>query len=193
MTTSTNVQTFVITSDMVKLVIEGASKTRAAEGSKKKAAEALAAAGGRGHFFTKEAVKDGLITAETFTGLQASIAAGLLTKAEFALWASGSKAAKAAGKQDERNDLTSDVNSYLAGFRKMIEGAWAKLNPEAAALEAAEAEAEAEEAEAAPEVTGAELRKRLLDLIADVAASDCESACYVLECLNEAEAKMVNW
>ena len=201
MTTSSNVQTFTITADMATMVREGAAKERAAFGSKKKGAEAIAAAGGRGAMFTKEAVKDKIITAETLASLQGSIAAGLLTKAEFTLWASGSKAAKKAGKQEERNALTSEVNAYLASFRKMIETAWAKLNPEAAALEA-EAEAEAvavavavaeAEAEAVPEVTGAELRKRLIDLIADVAASNVANRDSILECLNSAEADMASW
>ena len=140
--------------------------------------------------FTKDGVKDGLISAETLVGIQGSIAAGLLSKTEFALWAGGSKAAAAAGLQAERNALTSNVNKYLSHFRGMIETAWAALNPEAAALEAEEAE-EAEEA-AAP-VTGADLRKRLLDLITDVAASDLENASFILESLNDAEALMVNW
>ena len=142
--------------------------------------------------FTKAGVTAGLITQETFAGLQGSIASGLLSKPEFALWASGSKAAAAAGLQAERNALTSEVSKYLSHFRAMIETAWANLNPEAAALEAAALEAEAEEAEAAP-VTGADLRKRLLDLIADVAAADLESRDYVLECLNDAESRMTNW
>jgi hypothetical protein len=192
--TTSNVQAFIITSDMATLVREGAAKERAASGSKKKAAEAIAAAGGRGAMFTKEAVKDKIITAETLTALQGSIAAGLLTKAEFTLWASGSKAAKKAGKQEERNALTSEVNAYLASFRKMIETAWVKLNPEAAALEAAELEADDDEGdEAAPEVTGADLRKRLIDLIADVAASNVANRESILECLNSAEADMAAW
>ena len=63
MTTST-VQTFIITSEMATLVREGAAKERSATGTKKKAAEAIAAAGGRGAMFTKDGVKDGLISAE---------------------------------------------------------------------------------------------------------------------------------
>jgi len=191
--TNSTLQTFIITSDMATLVREGAAKERGAIGAKKKAAEAIAKAGGRGEMFTKEAVKGGLITQETFASLQGEIAAGLLTKAEFTLWAAGAKAAKAAGKQDERNDLTSNVSKYLASFRAMIETAWRDLNPEAAALEAEKAE-EAEEAEeAAAPVTGDVLRQRLLDLITDVAASDLENASFVLESLNDAEALMVNW
>jgi hypothetical protein len=187
--TTSNVQAFIITSDMATLVREGAAKERAASGSKKKAAEAIAVAGGRGHMFTKDGVKSGLISAETLAGIQGSIAAGLLSKTEFTLWASGSKAAAAAGLQTERNKLTSEVNTYLAGFRGMIETAWRALNPEAAALEAEEAEAEAE---AAP-VTGADLRKRLIDLIADVAAVSLENQADILESLNDAEMMMVNW
>jgi hypothetical protein len=193
MTTST-VQAFIITSDMATLVREGAAKERTATGSKKKAAEAIAQAGGRGEMFTKAGVTAGLISAETLAGIQGAIAVGLLSKTEFTLWAAGSKAAAAAGLQTERNTLTSNVNKYLASFRAMIETAWAALNPEAAALESEEAEEadEAEEGEAAS-VTGADLRKRLLDLIADVAASDMDEACFVLEALNEAEALMTNW
>ena len=185
--TTSNVQTFVITSKMSTLVREGAAKERGAMGAKKKAAEAIAEAGGRGHMFTKDGVTDGLISAETFVALQGEIAAGLLTKAEFTLWASGSKAAAAAGLQSERNALTSNVNKYLASFRAMIETAWVRLNPEAAALETEALEAE--EVEGAP-VTGDMLRKRLLDLITDVAASDLENASFILESLNEAESLM---
>ena len=189
--TTSNVQAFVITSDMATLVREGAAKERTATGSKKKAAEAIAAAGGRGEMFTKAGVTAGLISAETLAGIQGSIAAGLLSKTEFTLWASGSKAAAAAGLQTDRNALTSNVNKYLASFRAMIETAWAALNPEAAALEAEEAE-EGEEGEAAS-VTGADLRKRLLDLIADVAASDLEYREMILADLNCAEGRMSNW
>ena len=192
MTTST-VQAFIITSEMATLVREGAAKERTATGSKKKAAEAIAQAGGRGEMFTKAGVTAGLISAETLAGIQGSIAAGLLSKTEFTLWAAGSKAAAAAGLQTERNTLTSNVNKYLASFRAMIETAWAALNPEAAALEAEEAE-EAEEGETETPITGADMRKRLLDLIADVAAavnfSDQKEA---LERLNEAEALMTTW
>jgi hypothetical protein len=191
---NSTVQTFIISNEMATLIREGAAKERNATGAKKKAAEAIAEAGGRGAMFTKDGVKDGLISAETLAGIQGAIAAGLLSKAEFTLWAGGSKAAAAAGLQTERNALTSNVNKYLSHFRGMIETAWANLNPEAAALEAeAEAEeAEAEEAEAAP-ITGDVLRKRLLDLITDVAASDLENASFILESLNDAEALMVNW
>ena len=188
--TNSTVQTFIITSDMATLVREGAAKERGAIGAKKKAAEAIAKAGGRGAMFTKDGVTAGLITQETFAALQGEIAAGLLTKDQYTLWVAGPKAAKAAGKQDERNDLTSNVSKYLASFRAMIETAWRDLNPEAAALEAEEAE-EAEEA--AVPVTGADLRKRLLDLITDVAASDLENASFILESLNDAEGLMTNW
>ncbi len=140
--------------------------------------------------FTKQGVTDKLISAETLASLQGSIAVGLLSSDEFRLWSGGSKAAAAAALQTERNALTSQVSSYLASFRKMVDTAFAALNPEAAALEAEEAEAE--EAEAVP-VTGADLRKRLLDLIADVAASDVANRESILECLNSAEADMAAW
>jgi hypothetical protein len=175
---------------MATLVRESATKERAAFGSKKKAAEALAAEGARGAMFTKDGVKAGQISKETFAGLQGLIASGLLTKAEFALWATDSKVANKAGKQTERNALTSEVNSYLASFRKMIETAWRTLNPELAKAEDDEGKAdEADEAEAAP-ITGDMLRKRLIDLIADVAGSDCENREAILEHLNAAEAEM---
>ena len=194
--TTSNVQTFVITSEMATLVREGAAKERTATGSKKKAAESIAAAGGRGEMFTKQGVTAGRISAETLAGIQGSIAAGLLSKAEFALWASGSKAAAAAGLQTKRNALTSNVNKYLASFRAMIETAWANLNPEAAeaeaeALEAEEAE-EGEEGEAAP-VTGADLRKRLLDLIMDLSGIDIAEKEDILDLLNDAESRMTGW
>jgi hypothetical protein len=198
MNTSNAIQTFTISTEAANLVREGAAKERSATGAKKKAAEALAAEGARGHMFTKEAVKDKIISAETLASIQGSIAAGLLTKVEFTLWASGSKAAKKAGKQEERNALTSEVNSYLASFRKMIETAWRTLNPELAKAEddegkAEDDEGEADDKEAAPEVTGADLRKRLLDLIADVAASELEHRELILADLNCAEGRMSAW
>lgn len=126
---------FTITSEVAKLIQSGASKAASATKVKRQAAEAIAAIGGRGQHFTKEGVKDGLISKETLQGIQALIAKGLLSAAEFNLWAMDSKAAAAKGLQSERNALTSEVNSYLASFRKMVESAWVKLNPEAAASE----------------------------------------------------------
>jgi len=194
--TTSGVQTFIITDSMATLIREGASATATALGSRKLAAETIASAGGRGYMFSKDGVTSGLITQETLASLQGEIAAGLLTSAEFQLWAAGSKAAATAGKQVERNALTSAVNAYLASFRKMVETSWAGLNPEAAEAEAAQDEAEADAAEAEAEeaapVTG-DLRKRLLDLITDIAASDLENASDILEALNDAEMLMVNW
>jgi hypothetical protein len=190
---NSTVQAFVITSDMATLVREGAAKERSATGAKKKAAEAIAAEGGRGHMFTKDGVKAGQISKETFAGLQGLIASGLLTKAEFALWATDSKVANKAGKQLERNRLTSEVNTYLAGFRGMIETAWAKLNPEAAKAEADEGKAESEadegKEEKAPVMAG-DVRAQLKALILEVAGMDCENRDEILEHLNAAEAAM---
>jgi hypothetical protein len=188
---NSTVQAFVITSDMATLVREGAAKERSATGAKKKAAEAIAAEGGRGHMFTKDGVKAGQISKETFAGLQGLIASGLLTKPEFALWATDSKVANKAGKQLERNKLTSEVNTYLAGFRGMIETAWAKLNPEAAKAEA-DADAPKEEKaekETAPTMAG-DVRAQLKALILEVAGMDCENREAILEHLNAAEAAM---
>jgi hypothetical protein len=193
---NSTVQTFTLTNEMANLVREGAAKERSATGAKKKAAEAIAAEGGRGHMFTKDGVKSGLITKETFAGLQGLIASGLLTKPEFALWATDSKIANKAGKQVERNKLTSEVNTYLAGFRGMVETAWRALNPDLAKAEADEGKAESEGDEAdegkAP-VTGAELRKRLLDLILDLSAIDIEEKEDILDLLNDAEELMTTW
>lgn len=186
---------FVLTEELGQFVREGASAAAAADGSKKKAAEAIAAAGGRGYMFTKSGVSGGLVSPETLGNLRGAIAAGLLTGDEFGLYARGAKAAAADGLQSERNALTSRVSAYLASFRGMIETAWATTNPEEAEAEAAEAEAAAAETEAedAAPVIGAELRKRLLDLIGDVAAASLENQKEILESLNDAEMLMVNW
>jgi len=210
-----SMKTFNIDKDTAVLIRDGAAKTKTATGAKKKAAEALAASGARGYYFTKEGVKDEFITKETFVGIQGLIASGLLSKAEFALWAMDSKAAKAAGKQDERNALTSAVNAYLASFRGMIETAWARLFPEEAKAEkdAAEAEAAAKAAEKSEggqvtgeseggQVTSADLRRRMLDLITDVAAFKVlrltprrakEEHDTVLKLLNEVELIIGYW
>jgi hypothetical protein len=190
--TNSTVQTFIITSDMAELIREGAAKERSAKGARKKAAEAIAAEGGRGHMFTKDGVKSGLITKETFAGLQGLIASGLLTKPEFALWAMDSKAANKAGKQTERNKLTSEVNTYLAGFRGMIETAWAKLNPDLAKAEAdadAPKEEKEEKEEKAPVMAG-DVRAQLKALILEVAGMDCENRDEILQDLNHAESLM---
>jgi hypothetical protein len=194
MTTST-VQTFIITSDMATLIREGAAKERSAKSARKKAAEAIAAAGGRGHMFTKDGVKSGLISGGTFAGLQGLIASGLLTKPEFELWATDPKMANKAGKQTERNKLTSEVSTYLAGFRGMVETAWRTLNPDLAKAEAdADADADAPkeekaEKETAPTMAG-DVRAMLKALILEVAGSDCENREAILEHLNAAEAEM---
>ena len=137
---------FTINKEVATLIREGASKTKSATALKKKAAEELAAQGARGEWFSKAGVDSGYISKETLAGVQGLIASGLLDKAQFALWAMDSKAAKANNLQDERNALTSEVNKYLASFRAMIETAWRKLNPEEAKAEADEAD-EADEAE----------------------------------------------
>jgi len=189
--TNSTVQTFIITADMAELIREGAAKERSAKGAKKKAAEAIASEGGRGHMFTKDGVKAGLISKETFAGLQGLIASGLLTKPEFALWATDPKVANKAGKQTERNKLTSEVNTYLAGFRGMIETAWAKLNPDLAKAEA-DADAPKEEKaekETAPTMAG-DVRAILKALILEVAGSDCENRDEILQDLNHAESLM---
>lgn len=185
--------TFTISKDTATLIRDGAAKTKTATGAKKKAAEALAASGARGYYFTKEGVKSGFITKETLAGIQGLIASGLLSKAEFALWAMDSKAANTAGKQDERNSLTSEVNAYLASFRGMIETAWARLFPEEAKAEKDAANASKkskDESKDAPEKTGGDVRKMLVALILEFAGMDCENHDAILEHLNAAEALM---
>ena len=185
---------FTISKEVATLIREGASKTKSATGAKKKAAEALAASGARGYYFTKEGVKDEFITKETFVGIQGLIASGLLSKAEFALWAMDSKAAKAAGKQDERNSLTSEVNAYLASFRNMIETSWRKANPEAAKAEAEKETAEKETAEketAEKAVTLANIRKAIKNAMLDVSAlPECPNRDKILEHLHGADSEM---
>lgn len=177
---------FTINKELATLIREGASKTKSATATKKKAAEELAAQGARGEWFSKAGVDAGHISKETLSGVQGLIASGLLDKAEFALWSMGSKAAKAANKQDERNALTSEVNKYLASFRAMIETAWRKLNPEEAKSEADKEESDKEE----PVKMGGDVRTALKALILEVAGMDCQNRDEILEHLNAAEAAM---
>ena len=195
MTTST-VQAFVITKAMATLIREGAAATATATDSKKKAAADIAQKGGRGAMFSLNGVKAGQISKETWVTLQATVAAGLFAnkKDSFALWAMDSKLANKAGKQQERNELVGLVGTYVRDFGKMIETAFRNQFPEAAKAEADKAEADKAEAEAkAAPVTGADLRKRLLDLIADVAASEVKDREHILADLNCAEGRMSAW
>ena len=170
---------FTITSEVAKLIQSGASKEKAARAAKRQAIDLIVAQGGRGHHFTKDAVKDGLVAKETLQGVQILIAKGLLNSAEFALWATDSKEANKQGKQAERNKLTSDVNAYLASFRKMVETQWALSNPDAAKAEEAAKKSELSEEkselpEAAPSakvLTLELLQKFINDLTLEVSAS----------------------
>jgi hypothetical protein len=198
---------FTITNEVAKLIQSGASKEKAARAAKRQAIDLIVAQGGRGHHFTKDAVKDGLVAKETLQGVQILIAKGLLNAAEFALWAMDSKEANKAGKQTERNKLTSDVNAYLASFRKMIETQWAALNPEAAKAEADAKKSESEsDDELAEETSGLEsapsaktltletLTKHIIDLTLEVSASNDASIlakrAYIIGALNDLEDEL---
>jgi hypothetical protein len=160
---------FTITNEVAKLIQSGASKEKTARAAKRKAIDLIVAQGGRGHHFTKDAVKSGLISADTFQGLQGLIAKGLLESADFALWAMDSKLAASKGLQKERNEITSDVNSYLTSFRNMIETAWKKAYPDAAKAEAAKAEADAKKSksELEDEKSGLESTPEKMELNAE--------------------------
>jgi hypothetical protein len=175
---------FTITSEVAVLIQSGASKEKAARAAKRKAIDLIVAQGGRGHHFTKDAVKDGLIAKETLQGIQGLIAKGLLEPADFALWSMDSKLAASKGLQKERNEFTSDVNSYLTSFRNMIETAWKKAYPEEAAAEADAKKTEAddeddleneksglESAPSAKTLTLETLQKFVIDLTLEVSAS----------------------
>jgi hypothetical protein len=162
-TKETNIM-FTITSEVAKLIQSGASKEKAARAAKRQAIDLIVAQGGRGHHFTKDAVKDGLIAKETLQGIQGLIAKGLLEPADFALWAMDSKLAASKGLQKERNEFTSDVNSYLTSFRNMIETAWKKAYPEAAALEADAKKADEDEDDLENEKSGLESAPEKMEL-----------------------------
>lgn len=181
--------TFTISKEVATLIREGAAKTKSATATKKKAAEELAAQGARGEWFSLDGVKAGYISKETFASVQSLIASGLLDKDQFALWAGGSKAAKAANLQDTRNALTSEVNQYLASFRNMIETAWRKANPEEAKAEADKEESDKEEKDAPVKMAG-DVRTALKALILEVAGMDVANRDKILEHLNAAEALM---
>jgi hypothetical protein len=190
--TTSNVKAFVITKAMATMIREGAAASASATEIKKKAAADIARLGGRGAMFSLAGVKSGQISKETWVSLQATVAAGLFAnkKDSFALWAMDSKLANKEGKQQERNKLVGLVGTYVRDFGKMIDTAFREHFPEAAALEAkAEAKAEAKDAP----VTGADLRKRLIDLIADVAASEVKDREHILASLNQAEGRMSAW
>ena len=155
---------FTITSEVAKLIQSGASKEKAARAAKRQAIDLIVAQGGRGHHFTKDAVKDGLIAKETLQGVQILIAKGLLNASEFSLWAMDSKEASKQGKQDERNKLTSDVSAYLASFRKMVETQWALLNPDAAKAEADAKKADEDEDDLENEKSGLESAPEKMEL-----------------------------
>ena len=194
---------FTITNEVAKLIQSGASKEKAARAAKRQAIDLIVAQGGRGHHFTKDAVKDGLVTKETLQGVQILIAKGLLNAAEFALWAMDSKEANKQGKQAERNKLTSDVNAYLASFRKMVETQWALLNPDAAKAEADAKKTEADELESeesdlpesapsAKVLTLEVLTKFVIDLTLEVSASNNQAItnrrAELIKALNALEA-----
>jgi hypothetical protein len=194
---------FTITSEVAKLIQSGASKEKAARVAKRQAIDLIVAQGGRGHHFTKDAVKSGLIAADMFQGLQALIAKGLLESADFALWAMDSKLAASKGLQAERNKITSDVNSYLTSFRNMIETAWKKANPEAAKLEADAKKTDTDD-ELAEEKSGLDvvpdaktltletLSKLVIDLTLEVSASNNQAIANrraeLIKALNQLEA-----
>ena len=184
---------FTINKEVATLIREGASKAKSAFALKRKAAEALASEGARGHMFTKDGVDAGHISKETLQGLQRLIASGLLDKAQFALWATDAKVAKANNLQNERNALTSEVNTYLASFRAMIETAWRKANPEEAKVEAEVKPDEDKPDEPKPDAPvkmGGDVRKVLKSLILEIAGMDCQNREEILQDLNHAESLM---
>jgi hypothetical protein len=188
---------FTLTKEVATLIQSGAAATAGATKAKKLAAETIANRGGRGYMFTKQAVTDTVITAETLTAIQTLIAKGLFDKNQFALWSTDSKQAAAQGFQKERNALTSQVSTYLASFRLMIETAWAALNPEKAAEEKAEAEKvePAEKAETAAKVLSLESMKRMIvGLVLEVSGSKDAAVvakrANLITLLNQVEAEI---
>jgi hypothetical protein len=195
---------FTITTEVATLIQSGASKEKAARAAKRKAIDLIVAQGGRGFHFTKDAVKDGLIAKETLQGIQGLIAKGLLESADFALWSMDSKLAASKGLQKERNEFTSDVNSYLTSFRNMIETAWKKAYPEAAEAEANAKKADEDEDDLENEKSGLEstpsaktltletLQKFVIDLTLEVSASKdagiTTHRAYIINALNALEA-----
>jgi hypothetical protein len=194
---------FTITSEVAVLIQSGASKEKAARAAKRKAIDLIVAQGGRGFHFTKDAVKDGLIAKETLQGIQGLIAKGLLESADFALWSMDSKLAASKGLQKERNEITSDVSSYLTSFRNMIETAWKKAYPEEAEAEAnakkteadddlAEEKSGLESAPSAKTLTLETLQKFVIDLTLEVSASKdagiTTHRAYIINALNALEA-----
>jgi hypothetical protein len=155
---------FTITSEVSKLITTSATKAKDAKDAEKKAVELIVAQGGRGYHFSAQGVKDKLITKETFRIIQGLVAKGLLSPAEFNLWAMDSKSAAAKGLQNDRNDLTSLVSSYVSSFRGKIETEWRTKNPELAKAEADAKKSESELSEEKSELPEAAPSAKVLTL-----------------------------
>lgn len=127
--------TGILTGEEKALVTDMATQAGKLANTRKKLAETMASNGWTGWLFKKDYIEvcDKIQAAqlnEAATFIKGSIAKGLLSKDELALWKMDSKAANKAGLQKERNKLTSDINSYFSSFRTMLDNAYFALHPE---------------------------------------------------------------
>ena len=143
--------TGILTGEEKALVTDMATQAGKLANTRKRLAETMASNGWTGWLFKKDYIEtcdkaEAARLNEAATFIKGSIAKGLLSKDELALWKMDSKAANKAGLQKERNKLTSDINSYFSSFRTMLDNAYFALHPEV--MERLNSEAEKAKAEA---------------------------------------------
>lgn len=180
--------TGVLTGAEKALITDMANAAGKLANTRKKLAESMASNGWTGWIFKKDFIAscdrhEAQRINEAATFIKGSIAKGLLNKDQLKLWLMDSKEANKAGKQTERNKLTSDVNAYFSSFRTMLDNAYFALHPEVmerikADSEKAKAESLENESSELPEsaptaktLTLETLGKLVIDLTLEVSAS----------------------
>jgi len=189
--------TGILTGEEKTLLVTMGNAAGKYENTRKALAGLMAAHGWTGWVFDKEYLKlcskeEEARLREAAATIKTSLAKGMYDKAHFALWVMDAKEANKAGKQTERNRLTSKVNTYFNYFRKMLDDEYLELHPEEMERIRAEGKEEKEKAdkeEKAPTMAG-DVRAMLKALILEVAGSDCPNRDVILADLNHAESLM---
>jgi hypothetical protein len=143
--------TGVLTGAEKALITDMANAAGKLANTRKKLAESMASNGWTGWIFKKDFIAscdrhEAQRINEAAAFIKGSIAKGLLNKDQLKLWLMDSKEANKAGKQTERNKLTSDVNAYFSSFRTMLDNAYYALHPDV--MEKIKADSEKAKAEA---------------------------------------------
>lgn len=201
--------TGVLTGTEKALITDMANAAGKLANTRKKLAESMASNGWTGWLFKKDFITvcdrhEAQRINDAATFIKGSIAKGLLNKDQLKLWLMDSKEANKAGKQTERNKLTSDVNAYFSSFRTMLDNAYFALHPEV--MEKVKAESEARKAESlenesselpesapsAKVLTLELLNKLVIDLTLEVSASNNQAIvnrrAELIKALNQLEA-----